>query len=111
MLYNNPMRYGADTFGEQNNSGGVTLTKSALLVAKEPLDCSAVNSVTEIQISGLEPEGTTRRFCFIVDDKLYKFVDAAATLCTGDCSLENVLAVGNTAAELAALKPSPPPTL
>ena len=109
MLTSNTMRFCTDIFGaltaetDESETIGNVFTKSALLISKTPLDCENKSQVTGISITGLEPTGTTRRFMFQIENNLYRFVNSTLTQYDGELTLSNVLADGNTAAQLNAL--------
>lgn len=91
MLKNRTMRFGTD---------GVTFSRTSLLTFKQPFDTTGQTSVEGFVISGAEPAGTTRRFLFKVDDKLYKFVNGVPTEYSGAGDFDDVITNGNTAAQL-----------
>lgn len=95
MTMINTMAYGSD---------GFEFRKRALFKCSEPLDFSYETSVTELQIGGTEPEGTSRRIIFQIDGKLYRFVNNILDEYTGRGELEDILENGNTVAELLELK-------
>lgn len=110
MLIANQMRFGSDVFGDPVQSGGdssapvvYAVTKDALLIAKQPLDCSAVTHVDNFVFAGSQPAATSRRLVFQIDDALFKFVDGVLTAYTGAGHFNDVIQNGNTVAELAAL--------
>ncbi len=109
MLISNAMRFGTDIFGSQTTTPGggstpeVTLVKSARLEAKQPLDATNLTHIDGFQIEGTAPAGTDRRFLFKVDDTIYKFFNGSPRAYSGDGSLANILAYGNTSDDLAAV--------
>ena len=98
MLKFNTMRFGTDEF---------SFSRQALLVSKKPFDTTGQTSVEGFTISGNEPTGTTRRFIFKVDDNLYKFSGSNVVSYTSAGELEDILANGNTAAEVNAVTSIP----
>ena len=98
MLPFNTMRYVTDTF-----SLAVIAPPQALLIANTALNTNGYCAVKSINISGNEPIGTARRFMFKIDGNIYRFVEGSLTQYTKAASLANVLADGNSAAELAAI--------
>lgn len=106
MLVYNTMRFGTDvltvTDSSSGESGGLGV-RQALLTSNDALDATGVSAVNNFVISGDEPTGTTRRVMFKVDDKNYYFDGTALTEYTGDITVANVLATGNTVAQLTAL--------
>lgn len=107
MLINNTMRFGSDVFGVQ--SGGASapvyvVTKDALLIAKQPIDCSSVSYVDGFTFAGNQPANTNRRIIFKIDDNLYTLDNSAQLVpFSYQATLANVLLFGNTVNELAAL--------
>ena len=98
MLPFNTMRYVTDTFYFETPS-----PKTALLVSKVPIDTNGYISVKSINISGAEPAGTLRRFMLKFDNKIYRFLNGSLSQYSGEINVDNVLADGNSAAELAAI--------
>lgn len=104
MLTYNTMRFGTDVLTDSTSGGSGGLgTRQALLTSNDALDATGVSAVNNFVISGDEPTGTTRRVMFKVDDKNYYFDGTALTEYTGDITVANVLATGNTVAQLTAL--------
>jgi len=103
MLQYNTMRFGTDTFTVTGSDDPVIGARQALLVSNESLDATNATTATSITITGNEPAGTSRRFMFKIDGKVYRFVNGALTEYTGAINVSNVLANGNTAAELTTL--------
>lgn len=103
MLQYNTMRFGTDTFTVTEGDDPVIGGRQALLVSNESLDATNATAVTSITITGNEPTGTSRRFMFKIDGKVYRFVNGTLTEYTGAINVSNVLANGNTAAELTTL--------
>lgn len=91
MLIANTMRFGTDEF---------SFSRRALLTSKVPWDTVNQSSVEGFTIGGTQPANTDRRLIFKVDDQLYKFVDGNLTEFTGSATFDDVIANGNTAAEL-----------
>jgi len=98
MLQSNTMRFGTD---------GFSFSRQALLTSKKPFDTTGQTSVEGFTISGNEPTGTKRRFIFKVDDKLFKFSGQNVVAHSGAGEVEDVLANGNTAAEVNAVTSIP----
>ena len=101
MLVYNTMRFGTDVLTATDSSDGVGVRK-AMLTAYLTLNASGAQAIS-FSISGSEPAGTARRFMFKADDKIYRAVSGALTEYTKDTTVDNVLADGNTAAEITAL--------
>lgn len=91
MLHSNTMRYATDEFA---------FNKSSLLTSKVPFDIAGQTSIDGFTIKGAEPSGTSRRFMFKVDDKLWIFSESEPTEHTGTGDFEDVIENGNTAADL-----------
>lgn len=91
MLHSNTMRYATDEFA---------FNKSSLLTSKVPFDTAGQTSIDGFTIKGTEPIGTSRRFMFKVDDKLWIFSEGEPTEHTGTGDFEDVIENGNTAADL-----------
>lgn len=91
----NTMRFLTDEFNPY--------IKQALLVSNEPIDLTNFNRLDQITILGNEPEGSKRRFLFKMDNKIYKFSGQNLVEYTGTVDIENVLANGNSAAQLEAV--------
>lgn len=102
MLVYNTMRFGTDVLNTPDSGGGLG-TRQALLTSNDALDATAVSAVNNFVITGEEPTGTKRRVMLKIDDKIYRFVSGTLTEYTGGATLANVLADGNTVAELTAL--------
>ena len=92
MLQYNTMRYGTDEF---------TFNKSSLLTPKTPFNTAGQNYVDGFEVSGAEPAGSQRKILFKVDDALYKFTEGNPVTVGGAADFDNVLANGNTPADLA----------
>ena len=115
MISSNNMRFATDIFGLTTADTGqddtpeiiVPFNKTALLISKQPLDCSNKSAVTGISISGLEPANTKRRFMFNYDGKNYKYSSGSWNEYTGSITADNVLKDGNTAAQISALTSVP----
>ena len=88
----NTMRFGTDEFNP--------FIRQALLVSKTPVDLSDFNRLDQITVQGNQPDGSKRRFLFKMNDKVYKFNGQNLVEYSGDITLDNVLADGNTAAQL-----------
>lgn len=101
MLVYNTMRFGTDVLNTAD-SGGLG-TRQALLMSNDALDATAVSAVNNFVITGEEPTGTSRHVMLKIDDKIYRFVSGTLTEYTDSATLQNVLANGNTVAELTAL--------
>lgn len=103
MIYNT-MRFGTDSFNPY--------LKQALLMRKSGSssdvgwDFRNYNRLDNFVLNGDEPSGTKRRFMFKVEGKFYTFSGNDLVEYTDDITLENVLADGNTAAQLLAVKNS-----
>lgn len=132
MLISNQMRFGTDVFGDApppiesipGGGGSATIpggddtvpsgevvysvTKTALLTALQPFDCSNVTNVDGFTITGVQPEGTKRRLIFKIDDALYK-LDTNGELVAYSRAGKNadVRAYGNTVDQLNALTSVP----
>lgn len=102
MLTYNTMRFGTDVLIATDSGGGLGV-RQALLTSNDALDATGVSSVDSFAISGSEPSGTSRRIMFKIDDKIFRFVNGTLTEYTGGATIANVLANGNTVAELTAL--------
>lgn len=102
MLVYNTMRFGTDVLTDPDSGGGLGV-RQAMLTSNAALDATSVTAVDGFSISGEEPAGTSRRVMFKIDDKIYRFVNGTLTEYTGGATLANVLADGNTVAELTAL--------
>lgn len=81
--------------------------KQALLIAKSPLDFTYDTSVAGFNISGTEPQDCSRRVIFELDGKLYKFGNSGLTEYEWRGELADILAHGNTVAELLEVKAVP----
>ena len=92
----NTMRFLTDEFNPY--------VRQALLVSNEPINLTNFNQIDQITVLGNEPEGSKRRFMFKMDNKVYKFSGSNAVEYTGDVTLSNVLANGNTASELESVR-------
>ena len=92
----NTMRFLTDTFNPY--------IKQALLISQTPVDLTAFNRLDKITVQGSEPDGSKRRFMFQMDGKTYKFSGQDLVEYTGTVNIDNVLASGNTAAQLAAVQ-------
>ena len=103
MLIYNTMRFGTDTFTVTDGDNPVIGSREALLISADALDASNVSAVDNFIVEGSQPSGTDRRFLFKIDDKVYKFDDSSLVEYTDDVIIDNVLANGNTADEIAAL--------
>lgn len=127
MLINNTMRFGTDIFtvstvsggggddtqqggGDDTQQGGgsepepvVEIVKKALLISKVALDASNASKVNNFIIGGSEPEGSSRRFMFQIDSKVYKFDGGSLSQYTGALDVDSILENGNTEAELVQL--------
>lgn len=102
MLVYNTMRFGTDVLTATDSGGGLGV-RQALLTSNDALDATGVSAVDSFAISGSEPAGTSRHVMFKIDDKIYRFAGGSLTEYTGGATLANVLANGNTVAELTAL--------
>lgn len=94
MLTYNTMRFLTDTFNPY--------LKAALLVRKEGWDFGDNTQIDNFIVSGVEPDGTKRRFMFKHKDKVWKFNGSQLVEYTKDVTLDNVLEDGNTAAQFQA---------
>ena len=110
------MRFGFDVFGfveptdpdepdpEDPQEPVAPFVKKALLVSKSYLNCQNKSAVDSFIISGNEPAGTKRKFMFKFDDKVWKFTSGGTLVeYTGDLTVDNVLAKGNSAGFLNSL--------
>ena len=105
MLKSNTMRFATDTFGAalpplDDPTTEPTFSKQALLVSKKALDCTDKTAVNNFLIEGTEPTGTKRRLAFKIDDTLYIFNNGTLAAFTYELNVDEVLAHGNTVAEL-----------
>lgn len=91
----NTMRFLTDEFNP--------FIRQALLVSNAPIDLTNFNRLDHFTVQGNEPTGSKRRFLFKMDNKVYKFSDQNLIEYTGTVDLDNVLANGNTAAQLEAV--------
>ena len=96
MLQYNTMRFDTDEFNPY--------IRQALLVSKTPLNLSNFNRLDQITVQGNQPDGSKRRFLFKMGDKVYKFDGQNAVEYSGDITIDNVLADGNTAAQVEAVR-------
>ena len=96
MLQYNTMRFLTDEFNPY--------IRQALVVLKTPLNLTSYNRLDSITVQGNEPTGSKRRFMFKADDKVYKFSGSDTVEYTGDITIDNVLANGNTAAQVEAVR-------
>lgn len=105
MLIYNTMRFGTDTFIANTDEGGGSVigSRQALLVSGEALDATGVSSVDNFVIDVSQPSGTDCRFLFKIDGTVYKFNDSSLETYTGAITAENVIANGNTPAQISAL--------
>jgi len=98
MLTTNTIRYGTDSF---------TFTKTGLLIAQVPLDCSAFTSVDGFTTSGQQANGTDRRIAFQIAGIWYKLtgvgVATLTALPTQAITVNSILAEGNAVADLQAI--------
>lgn len=119
MILNHTMRFGADIFGlddgeatsteEGDSDSGVSSSflKKALLVSKQPWDCTSKSEVTKIVASGAKPSGTNIRYMFKIDNKYWYFNGSALTEFTDTLNVDNVLKSGNIGSQLGAISPVP----
>lgn len=103
MLVYNTMRFGTDVLTATDSGGGGLGVRQALLTSNFAVDTTGISAFNNFVISGNEPSGTSRRIMFKMDDKIYRFVNGELTEYTAAATLANVLADGNTVAELTAL--------
>lgn len=97
QLTYNTMRFLTDEFS--------LYSKSGLLISKDDyLDLTDINKIERFTISGAEPSGSSRRFMFKVDDKVYTFNDQNPVEYTGAITTDDVLTYGNTAAQVENVK-------
>ena len=99
MLKGNIFRYGTDEF---DYSG-----YKAFLVSNEALDCTGQTNVDKFVITGAQPTDTDRRVIFKIDGTLWKFKNSNLVAYSGEGEYEDVIANGNTVAELTALNDIP----
>lgn len=92
----NTMRFGTDDFNP--------FIRQALLVAAVPVDLTNFNRLDQITVLGSQPEGSERRFLFKMDNKLYKFSGQNLVEYSGELTIDNVLADGNSAAQIEAVR-------
>lgn len=99
MIYNT-MRFGTDSFN--------AFLRQALLIraSGHGWDFRDYNRLDNFIIDGNEPSGTKRRFMFKVEGKIYTFNGNDLVEYTDDVTVDNVLADGNTAAQLLAVNKS-----
>ena len=96
MTQYNTMRFLTDEFNP--------FDRAALIVSNIPVDLSAYNCLNSISVLGDEPTGTTRRFLFkMSDDVLLKFSGQNLVIADTTLTLDNVLANGNTPAQVQAV--------
>lgn len=95
MLQYNTMRFGTDGFNP--------FIRQALLVSNVPVDLSDFNRLDQITVLGNEPAGSKRRFMFKMNNKVYKFSGQNLVEYTGTVDVDNVLADGNSAAQVEAV--------
>lgn len=95
MLQYNTMRFLTDEFNP--------FIRQALLVSDEPVDLSNFNRLDQITVLGNQPEGSKRRFMFKMNNEFYKFDGQNLVEYSGAITLDNVLADGNTSAQLEAV--------
>ena len=98
MLQNNTMRYGTDRF---------SFRKRALLTTQKPWNTAGSTDVEGFEISGVQPADSQRKLLFQVDGKTYKFNGTTLVEYTKEINVDNVLADGNTVAELNAISAVP----
>lgn len=120
MLTSNTIRFATDTFGSAQefieepledttpdpdapDESTTTFMKQALLVSKTPLDCSKKSAVDQFVITGSEPEGSSRRIIFKIDDALYKFQSGQLVPYTAPGGFGDVIKWGNKVSTLEAL--------
>ena len=85
-------------------TGNFQFRKQALITCRAPFDCTYETSVKNFEIGGTEPEGTSRRIIFKIEDELYRFVNGILDKYIWRGELEDILQYGNTVAELLALE-------
>lgn len=98
MLQYNTMRFGTDE---------MSFSKQALLISKAPFDATGETSITGFELEGGQPDGSTRKVLFKVDNALYKFSGDELTAVSGSEDIETVLNEGNTVDELASVSDIP----
>ena len=91
----NTMRFLTDEFNP--------FIRQALLVSSAPVDLSDFNRLDQITVLGIQPDGSKRRFMFKMGNAVYKFSGQELVEYSGDITLDNVLANGNTAAQIEAV--------
>ncbi len=74
--------------------------KESLLTTTKPIDCTQETSIAGFEIGGTEPSTSKRRVVFEVDGKFYRFEGNNLMQITCDKTVSDVLAKGNTVAEL-----------
>lgn len=112
MLTSNTMRFGTDTFGsaltfvdeptgaDDPSTATTSFLKKALLVSKQPLDCTNKSYVDQFVITGNEPQGSQRRLIFKIDNALYYFKNNALVSYPYAGAVDDVINYGNTVATL-----------
>lgn len=104
MLTYNTMRFGTDTFTASTDDGGPVIgARQALLVSNEALDATAATTVDNFVVNVSQPSGTQCAFMFKIDNKVYKFNGSNLSEYTGEITADNVLANGNSVAQISAL--------
>lgn len=98
MLPTNTMQYGTD---------GFNFRRQALLRTAAPMDFTYETSVTGFEISGTEPEGTSRRVVFEIDGQLYRFGNSGLDVYDDRGEFEDIINEGNTVGELLSLSDIP----
>ena len=84
----------------QRGTGNFEFRRQALFKTTDPLDTQGETSITGFVISGTEPEGTSRKIIFEVDEKLFYFTHDGLTAYPYHGELADILEHGNTVAEL-----------
>ena len=87
----------------QRGSDEFKFRRQALLKTTDPLVTKGETSIAGFTVQGTEPEGTSRRVIFEVDNKLWYFTNDGLTLYPYHGELADVLEHGNTVAELLAV--------
>lgn len=81
--------------------------RQAILKCQMPIDAQFATTITGFEVAGTEPSGSARRAVFVVDGETYKFNGQALVKCDFEPTLENVLSLGNSMAELVAVNNIP----
>lgn len=116
MLRSSTIRFAVDTFGdalivepvetpteEPVEEPPARTKKKALLVSNTAINCTKLDAVDEIVITGNEPTDSKRRVVFKIDGSVYRFNNNQLEAFGRDVTVDNVLNYGNTVATLTGL--------